>query len=549
MNKLYYGDNLDILREHIKDESVALIYLDPPFKSDQNYNVLFKEQNGSKSVAQIQAFEDTWHWDRKAVEIYDEILQKAPKHVADLIVAFQIFLGNNDLLAYLVMMAIRLIELHRILKPTGSIYLHCDPTASHYLKLLMDAVFGGTNFQNEIIWRRSNSPKSQSKGFGTQHDIILLYGKSSNIQFHKIYTKDLDDKYLKSFCHDDDDGKGSYQTVAIVAGGLQKYPGRKEFEFKSVKAPWLYSKEKLERWWKEGLIYKTKTGMYRKKVHLKNISGKIVSDLWTDKEVNPLQGISKEKIGYPTQKPESLLERILNASSKEGDLVLDPFCGCGTTIIAAEKLKRQWIGIDITHLAIALMKYRVEDTFDYSVKYEVVGEPKDVAGAKYLAEKGGRFQFESWALGLVKAKPTQKTADRGIDGNIYFQDDPKGGPPKQILIQVKSGAVHPSDIRDLKGTVDREKAAMGVMITLQEPTKGMKQEALAAGYYISPYNKKYDKIQILTIEDLFKGAKIDRPPEKIHSQDITFKKPRKHRKDKIQQPNVFKESTKENDPT
>ncbi|MGB3341280.1 MAG: DNA methyltransferase [bacterium] len=486
MNKLYYGDNLDILREHIKDESVDLIYLDPPFKSGQNYNVLFEEKNGSKSVAQIQAFEDTWQWDRKAAETYQEILETAPGKTCNLIIAFEKALGHNDMFAYLVMMAIRILELRRALKPTGSLYLHCDPTASHYLKLILDAVFGYKNFNNEVIWFYKSGGATK-KRWSRKHDTIFYYSKTNkyifNPQTEKSYNRDL-----------------------------------KPYRFKGVKE------------------YKDDVGWYT----LVNMK-----DVWN---IDMVGRTSRERLGYPTQKPETLLERIIKASSNSDGIIMDPFCGCGTTITVAEKLKRQWIGIDVTHLAISLIKYRLADTFEYTVEYEVHGEPKDVAGAQFLA-KQDPFQFESWALGLVKAKPTQKTADRGIDGNIYFQDDPKGGPPAQIVVSVKSGTINPGVLRDLKGTVEREKAAIGILITLNEPTRGMNKEALDAGKYTSPFGKKYDKIQILTIKELFEGKQIERPRERIHSYDVTFKKPKKHKGGWVKQPDVFDKPENEDDPT
>lgn len=467
-NTLCYGDNLDILRRYIPDNSIDLIYLDPPFKSDQSYNILFKEKNGTESAAQIKVFEDTWHWDRKAAETYEEVTEKASQRVADLVVALRKFLGTNDMMAYLVMMTIRLVELHRVLKDTGSIYLHCDPTASHYLKLVMDAVFGVKGFRNEVVWLYTRPGTKHQKQFPRVHDIILWYSKSDNW----IFNPD------------------------------------------AVRIP--YSKKTIERG-----KYSVATSKVTKGIHERVLpyGGKCPEDWW---HIPMIQGNARERLGYPTQKPEVLLERIIKASSNEGDIVLDPFCGCGTTITVAEKLKRKWIGIDITHLAISLMRHRINDTFGDNVKYEVIGEPVDLKGSEELA-KQDPYQFEWWALGLVGARPAEsekkKGKDRGIDGYIYFHDEPQK--TKKIVIQVKSGHVNPGQIRDLRGVIEREDAQIGVFITLNKPTKGMIKEAVSAGYYKSPgWGKDYLRLQILTVEELLEGKAIEYPPKT----SITFKK-------------------------
>jgi len=483
MNYLYYGDNLEILRKYIKDESVDLIYLDPPFKSDQSYNILFQERNGTKSRAQIKAFEDTWRWDLTAEETWTEIVEKSSnRRLADLMVAMKKFLGTNDMMAYLVMMAIRLQELYRVLKSTGSIYLHCDPTASHYLKMVMDAVFGIKNFKNEVVWFK-NSGGIGRRTFSRRHEIIFFYAKTKRHFYDGKAVGDLREQNEGTF--------GGYF-------GVDKN-GRKYREVR-----------------KAGRVYKYYMD-----------EPKNPDDVWMVPQIPERD--KTERLGYPTQKPEALLERIIKASSNEGDVVLDPFCGCGTTLVVTERLKRRWIGIDITHLAVALMEYRLKDTFGDSVKYEVRGIPTSVKDAEDLAGRD-RFQFQSWALSLIKAKPEPSdVADRGIDGRIYFHDDPEVKKIKEIIIQVKSGGVNPGIVRDLKGAVEREKAQIGVLITLKEPTRGMTEEAVSSGFYRSPMNKQYPKIQILTIEELFNGKGIKRPPEGISAIDRTFKKAKRHK--------------------
>jgi len=483
MNCLYYGDNLDILRNYIKDESVDLIYLDPPFKSNQSYNVLFQEKNGTKSRAQIRAFEDTWQWDLTAEETWTEIVEKSSNaKLADLMIAMRKFLGNNDMMAYLVMMAARLQELHRVLKPTGSIYLHCDPTASHYLKLIMDAVFGPRNMKNEIVWHYRRWT-GKAKRFQSLHDIMFFCTKRDDYNFNVPYTP---------------------------------------YTEKS-----LYRKQWYHTRIKDGDIYKTRI----------DERGVRMGDVWDIPVINPQ---AKERLGYPTQKPEALLERIIKASSNKGDVVLDPFCGCGTTITVAERLKRKWIGIDITHLAVALMEYRLKDTFGDSVQYEVIGVPVSVKSAEDLAKRDP-FQFQSWVVSLIKAKPEPtKVADRGIDGRIYFHDEPEHKETKEIIVQVKSGHhVNPGMIDALKGVVEKETAQIGVFITLQKPTKGMIKEAVSSGFYKSPFGKQYPKIQILTIEELFEGKGIQRPPEGIAAIDRTFKKAKKHEEKQGEQKEMF----------
>jgi len=348
-NKLYYGDNLHILRQHIPDESVDLIYLDPPFNSNQNYNILFKEENGTASAAQVQAFTDSWHWNETSEEALNDIIENAPERLVELIDGFLSFLGRNQFTAYLVMMTPRLIELHRVLKKTGSFYLHCDPTASHYLKIILDQIFDVRNFQNEIIWKRSyahSDTKQGRKGYGNLTDIMLYYTKGDEFKFNTQY-KPYSPEYIENFYkHIDSEGR-RYQLSNITGpGGAAK--GNPYYEVMGVWRYWRYSQEKMNKLIAEGRIIQTSPGAVpRYKYYLDEMPGIPLQNLWDD--INPIHSKSAERLGYPTQKPVALLERIIKASSNEGGIVLDPFCGCGTTIVAAEKLKRKWIGIDITH--------------------------------------------------------------------------------------------------------------------------------------------------------------------------------------------------------
>ena len=536
-NVLYYGDNLDILPRYIKDESVDLIYLDPPFKSNQDYNVLFAEKNGSQSKAQIKAFEDTWRWDQGAAEAYQDIVEHGPEQVSKAMQAFRMFIGESDMLAYLSMMAPRLVELHRVLKPTGSIYLHCDPTASHYLKMLMDAVFRPWNFRTEITWKRSSAHSDTKQGrkqHGRIHDIILFYTKSDGWRWNPVYTA-YDQQYIDSFYKYDEEGTGRRYRLGDLTGPGGAAKGNPKYEVMGVTRYWRYSKEKMQDLIRKGRVVQTRPGgVPAYKRYLDEMPGVPIQDLWTD--IKPIGAQAAERLGYPTQKPEALLERIVQASSNEGETVLDPFCGCGTTISIAQRLNRKWIGIDITHLTITLIKNRLNDAFGEAAKYEVIGEPISVPDAETLA-KADPYQFQWWALGLVGARPTEqkKGADKGIDGRIYFHDEAKGGKTKQIIIQVKGGHVTVSQIRDLRGVVERENAEIGVFITLLKPTRPMQKEAASGGFYDSPgWSTRHPRLQILTVKDLLKGKRIDYPAPL--STDRTFKKaPRAKVRDEKQQ--------------
>ena len=521
-NTLFYGDNLPILRDYIADESIDLIYLDPPFNSQRTYNVLFKDESGLESDAQIAAFEDTWHWTRTTEQTYHELLTEAPDRVARMIEALRNFIGTNQMMAYLVMMTVRLVELHRVLKPSGSLYLHCDPTASHYLKIVMDTIFGARNYRSEIIWKRS-AAHGGSVNYNNIHDVIFYYSKGERPKWNSPRAP-YDEKYIQShYGNVDPDGR-RYQLVS--AHGAGDGPPRR-FGDRVIVPPagrhWM-SQEHIDKMMAEGKVIFTKSGMPRYKRYLDETEGTPLGTVWDD--IPPINSQAAERLGYPTPKPLALLERIIEASSNPGDWVLDPFCGCGTAVAAAQKLSRRWIGIDITHLSIALQKGRLAEMFP-GVAFRVIGEPEDEGAARQLAHDN-RYQFQWWALSLVRARPTgdvgatpggmpgrptgKKGADRGIDGVIAFIDGPKGQ-PQRVVVQVKSGKAGVHDVRDLRGTVERERAAIGVLITLESPTREMETEAVSAGFYHSSvWQRDYPRIQILTVEQLLAGAKVQMPP-------------------------------------
>jgi site-specific DNA-methyltransferase (adenine-specific) len=535
-NTLFYGDNLPIMREYLSDESVDLIYLDPPFNSNRSYNVLFKEEGGTENEAQIEAFDDTWHWNTATERAYQELIQNSPTRVCVMLGALREFIGANQMMAYLVMMAARLVELQRVLKPTGSLYMHCDPTASHYLKIVMDTIFGVENFGNEIVWKRAETIKGnfgQGRAtFDPNTDTILFYRKSLKNVFYPQF-KEYSEEYVKNFySHIEPDTGRRYQLISMTGpGGEAK--GNPQYEVLGVTRYWRYSKQKMQELLDSGMVVQTNPGAVpRRKLYLDEGKGVAIQTLWDD--IPGLHSQASERLGYPTQKPLALLERIIQASSNEGDLVLDPFCGCGTAIAAAQKLNRRWAGIDITYLSISLMKYRLKDMFNLDEKkdYLVVGEPRDLTDARQLAHDN-RYQFQWWAGSLVEAKPQggeggregKKGSDKGVDGAINFIGD--GGKLQQVLIQVKSGHVNSAIIRDLCGVIDREGAAIGALITLDPPTRDMLTEAASAGFFRSEtWQKDYPRIQILTIEDLLAGKTLEMPPSAYG----TFKKAEKVKK-------------------
>ncbi len=485
-NRLYYGDNLEILKNYISDASVDLIYLDPPFNSKADYNLLYKEPTGTLSQAQITAFEDTWRWTEEAEKTYKQVVEEAPSDVVELMLSFRRFLKHSDVMAYLTMMCIRLIELKRVLKNTGSIYLHCDPSASHYLKILMDAIYGKRNYLNEVTWCYKSRPLSK-RYFCKKHDTIFLYSKSDKYFFDwKANIQPLSPVTVKKYKYKDD--IGHYRLVGRGIKGSPIQSAKDVDPEWEIKHPELVVRDYL----KEGYP---------------------LEDYW---HIDIINQSAKERLGYPTQKPEKLLERIIKASSSEGSVILDPFCGCGTSIAVAQRLNRQWVGIDITHLAINLIKLRLKRMFEIEPdkSYDVIGEPKDIAGANELALQD-RFQFQYWALSLIDARPygdKKKGPDTGIDGYIYFWDS--RDEIRKVIVQVKSGKVGVKEIRELNSVVEREEAAVGVFLTLKEPTRPMVSEAAGFGFHRSEVLRKdYSKIQILTVEDAIAGKKPNLPSE------------------------------------
>ncbi len=519
-NVLYYGDNLDILRHYIPDACIDLVYLDPPFNSNRAYNIIFKDESGRQSDAQIEAFDDTWHWGPGVEQTFAYLTNtarhqgKVPDTVSAIIGALRKAIGANQMMAYLVEMTVRLVELHRVLKPTGSLYLHCDPTASHYLKIVLDAIFGPERFRNEISWKRY-SAKNDPKRYGRNHDVLLFYSKGPTITWNTQYGPFEDDYVEENYRYVDAASGRRYRRGDLTA---HKPGGDVDYEWHGMRPyqgrHWAYSKANMEKMLADGRIEFRSTGMPVYKRYLDEQPGVPLQDFWSDIR---LHGGSKERLGYPTQKPEALLERIITASSNPGDIVLDPFCGCGTALVAAQKLDRRWVGIDVTHLAIAVMRARLHDSFPALGKVEVIGQPTEVEGARMLARQSpnDRYEFQYWALSLVDAQPLggvrKKGADGGIDGKITFSD--VGGTVREVLVSVKSNAVvNVGMVRDLKGTMEREHAPLGLFVTLEEPSEPMKVEAATAGvFHAELANRDYPRIQILTIKELLDGKRPQLP--------------------------------------
>jgi len=487
MKKLFYGDNLEVLRRYIKDDSIDLCYIDPPFNSKKNYNQIYNNI-GSDDKAQAQAFIDTWTWDDEAVKGFEQITTNYngvfTKQSIELIIGLEKVLGKGDLLAYLIHIILRVAEIFRILKPTGSFYLHCDPTASHYLKLVIDSIFcaKGGDFQNEIIWCYSVGGRSIEKRFGKKHDVIFWYSKTALFPFN-----------TENILVPRNTGETSFGGRIIIENGIK-------YQIK---------------------VTKRKDGT-RKEYKYPLSQGKVPEDWWID--INSIQSQSKERLGYPTQKPEALMERIIKSSTNEGDIVLDAYCGCGTTVTVAERLNRNWIGIDITYQSISLILNRLEDSFGKSVlnDIEINGIPEDFESAVALAHKKDdktRKEFEKWAVltysnnrAMINEK---KGADAGIDGIAYMQDRNENSDIewKQVLFSVKSDKnPHVSYIRDLHGTIEREKATIGYFITLFPPTRDMIAECKKIGKYKnSLMDQEYPKIEIVTVEDILNGNRITIP--------------------------------------
>lgn len=516
MNKLYYGDNLDILRKFIRDETVDLCYIDPPFNSKRNYNQIYNNI-GTEDRAQAQAFMDTWTWDDHANQCLDEILSnkngvQTPQSIA-IVNGLDKALGKGSLLAYIVAMTVRIGEIRRVLKPTGSFYLHCDDVADSYLRLICDALFvaNGGDFKNEIIWKRTTAHSDSGK-YGRNADRILFYTKSQKFTFNPQFQP-YSEEYLARFKKADADGR-KWMDDNLSAKGLSG--GGYTYEYKGITSLWRCPPDTMKRLDEENRLHFTKNGGIRLKRYLDESSGMPAQGIWDD--INAINSQAAERLGYPTQKPEALLQRIILASSNPKDVVLDAFCGCGTTAAVADRLKRQWIGIDITYQSVALILKRLKDHGGQKAidKVELHGVPKDMESVDALINKKDdrvRKEFEKWAIltysdnrAVINEK---KGADRGIDGIAYTRQSKDEVKP--VIISVKSGNVGRKEVGELRGTVERDGAACGILITRNEPTKPMLLEAKEAGTFKPDMFQPFDKLQIVTVQQILNGERMMLP--------------------------------------
>lgn len=518
VNRLYFGDNLEVLDEHVEDESVDLVYLDPPFNSNRNYSVIFgRNRAADETVAQSDAFEDTWRWTPTTETLIGDLSNTAPTRVADALSAYYTLLGESEALAYLVNMTPRLLQLHRVLKPTGSLFLHCDPTMSHYLKVLLDAMFDARNFRNEIIWNRTAAKALQTTRVARNHDVILAYGKSENFIFNSdamfapYDETDLDAKTREKYSLKDKDGR-RYQLTSLINPAANR--PNLTYEFLGVTRVWRWTKERMQAAYEGGQVVQTAPGRVpRLKRYLDEQRGKPLSDVWTD--ITPINARAAERLGYPTQKPVALLERIIKLTTNPGDVVLDPFCGCGTTVDAAQRLGREWVGVDITQLAVDVITKRLQHTFGSEVfdQIRITGIPKDLGGARALFDRSP-LEFETWAVTMVNAEPNRKqVADKGVDGIARFPLGGKGQIGK-LIVSVKGGkTIGPAMVRELLGAVEARKAQMGVLITLAPPTRGVTDAIDHGGVFTHPANgQKYPRLQHITVADLLAKKRPQVPP-------------------------------------
>ncbi|QJU57579.1 site-specific DNA-methyltransferase [Sphingomonas sp. AP4-R1] len=517
MSKLFYGDNLEVLRAHIADASVDLVYLDPPFNSNASYNILFKAPNGAGADASIEAFDDTWAWGPAASAALMDITESGNHRLHVLMQAMRTAIGENAMMAYLAMMAVRLVELHRVLKPTGSLYLHCDPTASHYLKLVLDAVFGAENYRNEITWKRTTT-HSDSKTWSKVSDVILFYTKSRQFIWNTPREAHGDDYVSTKYRLDDEDGRGRYRLDNMTSPSPRPNMMYEWIGFPFPPMGWRYKRETMQRLHDEGRIrYPLKSDgtpdLSRRpqlKRYLEEMEGGVVGSVWTD--IPPINSQAQERLGYPTQKPIVLLERIIAASSNPGDVVLDPFCGCGTAVDAAQKLGRRWIGIDVTHLAIGLIEKRLRAGYGDHLRFETIGSPRDLASAQRLAEDDPH-QFQAWItlrLGGYPWMGGRKGGDKGVDGYFYYVG--MNGATETGVISVKAGHnVNPAMVRDLGRVMQRDGHRLGLFVCAALPTRGMIEEANSHGLIETEFGR-YPALQIFTLAELFQDRHPRLPP-------------------------------------
>lgn len=498
MNRLYFGDNLHVLRKHLPSSSVDLIYLDPPFSPNAAYNLIHRSAQGETDESQRKAFKDTWDWEGDAPLAMDEV-RRADLDVFRIMQAFQASLGTSRRMAHLAMMSLRLLELRRVLKSTGSLYLHCDPRSSHYLKILLDAVLGPDCFRSELIWKRTSAHRG-ARRWGPVHDVLLFYTASNTYTWNKV-IEPHGAGYIERFFDMTDAQGRRWKRADLTVAGTRKGETGKVWRGVDVTARgrhWAFPPTELDRLDREGKVHwpEKADGTPRLKQYPADAPGVPAQDVIID--IKPLHSMARERLGYPTQKPVALLERIIRASSNPGDVILDPFCGCGTTIHAAESLQRTWIGIDVAYAAIKVIEERLTAALP-AARYKVDGIPSAEPEARALARIDPRL-FQESAISRLGGTPRGKGSDRGIDGEFAF---PTGrGQYGRGVISVKAGQnVNPGMIRDLAGVVQREGADLGIFVCVNAPTREMRIEAQRSDL-IDLAGARRHRLQIVTVRDL-----------------------------------------------
>ena len=515
LNRLYYGDSLDVLRQDIATECADLIYLDPPFSPSGIYNTPAGDSSSDSSHIRIKGFDNTWIWTGETESLYGQLLTRdEATELAGALKAIRRIVGEGDLLAHITMMAARLVEVHRVLKRTGWIFLHCDPIVSHYIRAIADTVFGNENFRNEIIWKRAQAKSPTARRLHSDHDVILAYAKSNEavwneralFQSHDVQNPDPET--AARYPHRDADGR-RYQLASLVS----PKPDRPSltYEFLGFTGVWRLTKERMQQLYDEGRIVKLPGRPPRIKRYLDEQGKRPLGDVWTD--ITTLNSRAAERLGYPTQKPIQLLSRIIEIASQPGSLVLDPFAGSGTTLDAAQRLGRRWVGIETSMLAIDLIDTRLRHIYSESIRqtYEILGIPRDLRYAEELYRRSP-LEFERWCVTLVGGQPNDNQGDdRGIEGIIRIPGDRKGD-SYRILVSVKGGSTYPDHVRDVIDMIESQHAAMGVLICLQPPTAAMQVIADNSGIYTYPVNaQQYPKVQIITISALLEGVRPNLP--------------------------------------
>ena len=542
MNSLFYGDCLTVMRDKMQPASVDLVYLDPPFNSKRDYNAIYKDETGRPLPDQVEAFTDTWTLDSERMKVIDSLPVLLSEHQvngenANFLAMFLKGLSyvQSDMAAYLSYMTERLLWIRRVLKPDGSVYLHCDPTASHYLKVVMDVLFGRKRYRNELVWRRLLGGKSDAGQFGRSSDRLLFYSMSENFVFNPPRLSKHNEKTIEQWYKKEDEHGRYVSRPLTAAGGTRGDSGQpwrgkvptghwtvprilqRRFETQTGHALTGSVRERLDTLADNGYIDFSSSGLPSWRRYLHEAEFPRVHDIWTDDEVKPIARNATERLGYETQKPVALLERIISASSNRGQVVFDPFCGCATTVEAASKLGRKWIGIDITiHAIKRVARRRLHERLHLVVgeDYVLDGVPQNWEGAQELWRQDP-YQFQKWAVEQVEGFVTiKRSADEGIDGRIYF-DMPGEEILQSMALEVKGGeSVGIAELRSLISVLHYENVQMVGLILLHEPGKRQLTNfkgMMAQAGFVTIADTQYPRAQLLTVREILDGKRFSLP--------------------------------------